>query len=113
MAGFKYFKTFEKKALGDGTSYEDTWRADENLKIKRVFIIEQGGTVLRKSTFYYKVKERVHTHALVPCNVLGEDRRLTPELDFKLDDGETLAFTLVNHEGAAKDFFVVFEAWEP
>jgi len=113
MGGFKYYKTYEKAAVADGGTYEDTWRADENLKIKRVHVIEKGGTVLRKSTLYLKVKERVHTHAVVPCNVLGEDMSKSPVLDFALNDGETLAFTLKNGEGASKDFFITFEAWEP
>ena len=113
MPGLKYFKTFEKAALADGATWEETWTPDENLKIKRIHIIEKGGSVPRKSTFYYKVKEAVYTHSVVPCNVLGETVQITPELNFPLGSGQTLAFTLKNQEGAAKDFFVVFEAWEP
>ena len=113
MGEFKYFKYFEKDAVADGATYEDTWRADENLKIKRVHLARKDGSSFTKSTFYWKVSERVHTHSVVPCHVLGPDKLTSPELDFKLDDGETLAFTLKNLEGVDVDVMITLEAWSP
>jgi len=110
---FKYYKTFEKDSIGDGATLEDSWQADEDLKIKRVHIVEKTGLSIPKSTFYMKIKERVYTQAVVPANVLGPDVLVSAELDIPFKKGEKLAFTFKNLEGAARSVFVTFETWEP
>jgi len=110
---FKYYRTFEKDGIADGGTLEDSWQADEDLKIKRVHIVEKTGLSLPKSTFYMKIKERVYTHAVVPASVLGPDVLVSAELDIPFSKGEKLVFTFKNLEGAARSVFVTFESWEP
>lgn len=111
--GFKYFKHFDKDGVADGATHEDTWEADEDLVLKRIYLARKDGSPFTKSTFYLKIKERVYTHKVVPCAVLGPDRRLTPELNIPFNKGEKLAFTLKNLEGAAQDVMETFECWSP
>lgn len=111
--GFLYYKTFEKDALADGASYEDSWVLDEAVKIKRVHIVEKADASLSKSTFYFKDKKKVRTHAVVPANVLGPTVDKTPELDLDEVAGEKIEFTLKNMQGAAISVFISFECWEP
>jgi hypothetical protein len=110
---FKYFKYFEKDNISDGHTYEDTWRADEDLTIKRIYIARKDGASFTKSTFFFKIKETVYTHEVVPCVCIGADKLTSPELDIPFKTGEILAFTLKNLEGAPISVMVTFECWSP
>jgi len=109
MPGLKYYKTFEYDGIAAGDTRTATWTAEEDLKIKRVHIIEKSGATLRKSTFYLKIGGRVFTHEVVPASVLGPDILVSPELNIPFGKAETLSFTLKNGESAAISVWVVFE----
>ena len=111
--GFKFFKYFEKDAVADGATYEDKWSPDENAEIKRIHLARKDGSSFTDSTFYFKVLEKVYTHKVVPCNVLGPDKLTSPQLDIPVDAKETFSFTLKNLEGVAADVMVTLECWEP
>jgi len=106
---FYYFKTFEKDSLADGDVYEDTWTADEDLVIKRIFIKNKDGSALTDSTFYFKIVGEVYTHPLVPAAILGPDVLVSPVLDIRFVKGAKLEFTFKNLEGVTISLFVVFE----
>jgi len=106
---FYYFKTFEKDSLADGDIYEDTWTADEDLVIKRIFIKNKDGSALTDSTFYFKIVGEVYTHPLVPAAILGPDILVSPVLDIPFVKGAKLDFTFKNLEGVTISLFVVFE----
>jgi hypothetical protein len=108
---FKYFKTFEKDNLADAAVYEDSWTADEDLVIKRVYIKNKDGSAFTDSTFYFKISEIVYTHPLVPAAILGPDVLVTPVLDIPFASGQKLDFTFKNLEGATISLFVVFEVF--
>lgn len=110
---FKYYKTFEKDSIADGAVFEDSWTADEAVKIKRIHIVEKGDLSLTKSTFYFKIKGRVYTHPTVSANILGPDILVSPVLDIPFAKGEKLDFTFKNLEGADRSVFISFECWEP
>lgn len=110
---FKYFKTFESGDIADGGVFEKSWEADEDVKIKRVYIVEKDGAALTKSTFYWKIKEMVLTHPVVPASVLGPDILTNPELAIAFVKGRKLTFTFKNLQGATVRLFIVFECWEP
>jgi len=107
---FKYFKVFEKDAIAAGLTYEDSWDADEDLTLKRVYVARKDGIALTASTLYLKVKDRVHTHPVVPASILGPDVTLTPVLDLHFARGEKLTFTFKNLEGATISIYIAFEA---
>jgi len=107
---FKYFKVFEKDAIGAGLTYEDSWDADEDLVLKRVYIARKDGAALTASTFYLKVKDRVHTLPVVPAALLKPDATVTPILDLHFARGEKLTFTFKNLEGVSISIYVTFEA---
>jgi len=106
---FYYFKTCEKDSLADGDVYEDTWTADEDLVIKRIFIKNKDGSALTDSTFYFKIVGEVYTHPLVPAAILGPDVLVSPVLDIRFVKGAKLEFTFKNLEGVTISLFVVFE----
>jgi len=110
---FKYFKTFEKDNLADGAVYEDSWTADEDLVIKRVYIKNKDGSSLTDSTFYFKISETVFTHPLVPAAILGPDVLVTPILDISFTAGQKLEFTFKNLEGVTISIFIVFDTHAP
>jgi len=105
----KFFKTFEHKEIKDGTSVSNSWEAEENYRIKRIYIRRKDGYALHKSTFYFKIHQRVYTCELVPAGILAEDALISPviNVDFKKD--EKLDYTFKNLEGVEIDIFVVFE----
>jgi hypothetical protein len=110
---FKYFKTFEKTSVAAGAEATDSWDLDEDLIIKRVWIVEKGGSALLNSTFYLKIKDRVYTLAVAPANVLTPSNAVRYTLDIAAAKGEKLAFTFKNGETSAVNVFITFECWSP
>jgi len=106
---FKFFKTFEHDGIADGTTVSDSWVADEDFIIKRVFIRRKDGYALHKSTYYFKIADRVFTRELVCAGVLAEDALITPILDIPFSKGEKLDYTFKNLEGTTIDIFIIFE----
>jgi hypothetical protein len=108
---FKYFKTFEKDSLADGSTYSETWYPDEDIVIKRIYIVNKAGTAWTDSEFYLKVKEDVYTLDVVPAVILGQDVQSTPELNIPVAAKQLVNFIFTNNEGAAVSLYVVFECW--
>jgi len=106
---FKFHKTFEHDAVADGATVSGTWTADANYIIKRIHIRRKDGYALHKSTFYFKIADRVYTREVVPAGILAEDALITPVLDIPFKEAEKLDYTFVNKEGASIDIFIVFE----
>jgi len=111
--GFLYFKTFEKDSIADAATYTDAWYPDEDIVIKKIYIVEKSGATLTKSKFYVKVKEAVYTLPVVPASVLGPDVKSTPELNIPVAAKQVVAFTLTNNQGAAISVYITFECWSP
>jgi len=105
----KFYKTWERVGLSDGASWVETWVAEEDMVIKRIHIVEKGGTTLRKSTFYFKIAGRVYTRELIPCSIFGPDVLVTPVINVPFKKAEEFSFTLKNQEGAAIDLWVSVE----
>jgi len=110
--GLKFYKTFEYDGVAVGDTRTATWTVDVSVVIKRVHIIEKGGTTLRKSTFYFKIAERVFSREVVPASVLGPDIMVSPVLNIPFRAAETLAFTFKNNEAASVDIWITFECEE-
>jgi len=106
---FKFFKTFEHNGVADGTTVSESWVADEDYTIKRIFIRRKDGYALHKSTIYFKIKDRVYTRELVAVGVLAEDALVTPVLDIPFAKDEKLDYTFKNLEGTTIDIFIIFE----
>lgn len=104
-----YFKKFVKLNLSDGSTYEDSWTADEPLKIKRIYLKRGDGAAFTDSLFYFKIVGTIYTHPDVPAAILGPDKELSPVLDIPFPKGAKLDFSFKNTEGAAVDVYVVFE----
>jgi len=109
MVEHKFFKTYEKDNLADGDTYSDVFKADQNYKIHRIHLIRKDGASFTASTFYFKIRGRVHTHEVVPAVVLGPDKEVSPVLDLEFKAGEDLDFAFKNLEGTTVSIFIVFE----
>ena len=105
----KYYKTFEHDGIAIGDTRTSTWTAEEDMRIKRIHIVEKAGTTLRKSTFYLKIVGRIYTHEIVAASVFGPDVLVSPVIDIPFGKSEGLSFTLKNNEAAAISVFVTFE----
>jgi len=111
MAKFRYFKHFSTSSLADGSTWSDSWVADEDLIIKRIHLQRGDGSGFTKSTFYFKIAGRVYTREEVPASVLGPDCEVSPVLDIPFKKGEKLDFVFENNEGTAIDVLLTFECW--
>ena len=109
MGSLRFYKTFEKDSLAAGDSWTKTWTAEEDMRIKRIHVVEKSGRTLRKSTLYLKIAGDVYTRELIPCSIVGPDVMVSPVLDIEFKKASELSFTLKNNEGAAIDLFVTFE----
>jgi len=105
----KYYKTFEYDGVAVGDTRTATWTAEEDLVIKRIHIIEKGGTILRRSTFYLKIADRIYTREVVPASVLGPDILVSPVVNIDFRKAETLSFTFKNNEATVIDIWITFE----
>lgn len=109
MPSLYYYKTFEKSSLADGATWEDSWTADEDLKIKRIYLIRKTGEELIKSTLYFKISEIVYTRPYVSASAIGSDPLTSRDLDITFSKGKKLDFSFKNNEGASIDVFLTFE----
>ncbi len=110
---FKFVKTFEGDNIGSGSAYKDSWTADADYLIKRIFLIRKDGKAFTASTFYFKIGDRVFTREISPAIVFGPDIETSPEVNIKFSKGEKLDFTLTNKEGETISVFVCFEVHTP
>jgi len=108
---FRFYKTFTKEGIADGAVYEDSWTADEDLSLKRIHILRQTGESLTKSSFYFKIADRVYTRDIVPAKILGPDALISPVLDISFKKGEKFDFTFKNLEGVTIDIYISIETW--
>jgi len=113
MAEFKFFKHFSTTSLADGSTWSDSWTADDNYVIKRIHLQRGDGAGFTKSTFYFKIADRVYTREVVPASVLGPDVEVSPVLNIPFSKGEKLDFTFKNEEGTTIDVLLTFEVWTP
>lgn len=105
----KYFKTIEKDSLTTGSSWTDDWTPDEDLVIKRIYLINKAGKAFTTSTFYLKIDEDVYTRSVVPAYVLGPDKLISPDLDINVSAHQKISWTFKNNEGETVSLFLVFE----
>jgi hypothetical protein len=106
---FKFYKTFEHDNVADGTTVSNSWTAEENYIIKRIHIIRKDGASLTKSTFYFKIGDRVFTREIVPANIFRERVDISPEINITFSKSEKLDYIFKNQEGTAISIFIVFE----
>jgi len=105
----KYFKTIEKDSLSDGNTWSDDWTPDEDLVIKRIYLINKAGSAFTDSTFYLKIAEDVYTRSIVPAVVLGPDKSVSPEVNIEVAAHQKISWTFKNNEGSTVSLFLVFE----
>jgi len=108
----KYYKTIEKDSLGATSSWSDDWTPDEDLVIKRIYLINKTGTAFTDSTFYLKISENVYTRSVVPAIVLGPDKSVSPELEIPINAHQKISWTFKNNEASTVSLFLVFECFE-
>jgi hypothetical protein len=106
---FKFFKTFEHDSIANNSTIGNSWTAEDNYIIKRIYIIRKDGASLTKSTFYFKIGDRVFTREIVPANIFRERADISPELNIPFNKSEKLDYNFNNQEGTTISIFVVFE----
>ncbi len=113
MASFLFYKTFRISGIANGSTSTQTWVADADYVIQKIFIKRPDGISLTKSTFYFKIDETVYTRDIVPAKIIGEDELVSPELNIPFKKGQTLYFVFQNLEGSTIDVDIVFKIVSP
>jgi len=113
MGVFKYFRNWRKDNVASGATVSDSWTADDNYIIRRIYLQRADGVGLTASTFYFKIGDRVFTREEVPATVLGPDVEVTPVLDISITKGEKLDWIFKNLEGTTISVLVTLEVWSP
>ena len=106
---FKFYKTFEHDNIASGATVSGSWVAEENYTIKRIHIIRKDGASITRSTFYFKIGDRVFTREFAPASIFGEDIEISPELNISFAKSEKLDYIFRNLEGVTISIFIVFE----
>jgi hypothetical protein len=109
MSEIAYLKTFDKDNIPDGGTYEDYFRPEEAVTIKRIFIRSKDGAELTKSTFWCQTPKVVLTRPYIPAGLLTPDILGNPELNLPLAAAEKFDFIFKNLEGATKSIFITLE----
>jgi len=110
---FKYYRNFEKDGLADTAKWEESWTADQDLTLKRIYLARKDGASFTKSKFYLKVAEAVYTRPVVPAELVGSDLLVSPELNIPVKNCQPVSWTLENLEGVSIDVWLTFEVWTP
>jgi len=110
---FAFFKSFEHDTIADKAKVSDSWVADMDYVIKRIFLRRKDGYALHKSQFYFKIGPKVFTREWVCAGILAEDALITPVLNIPFTKGEKLDYTFTNLEGTTIDIYVTFEVETP
>jgi len=98
---------YEASIAIDAT-WSEEWVPDRNLIVKYCFIAKDDGTVPYKSTITFKLERVDITEDKASVRVLGTTIQNGLLLDWEVDKGQKLAWSLANREGAAITVYVDF-----
>ncbi|RLE49031.1 MAG: hypothetical protein DRJ18_00700 [Candidatus Methanomethylicota archaeon] len=106
---FKEFYTLESGDVADGGNWSNEYKPDENVVIKRIYVVEKSGRRMYASYLTIQVENTAITHDKIPPSVLGTDRSNAVDLDIALKAQQKVRFSFENHEGVTVNFFLVLE----
>ena len=88
-----------------GSTKEDSWTADDDYIIRHI-LIKADGEVTTKSTITMRIDEYVITKDKALCNTFGTTANTALLLNIPFRKSATFHYSLVNQEGATKNFTI-------
>lgn len=98
-------KILELGSVADGATKEGSWTADDDYVIRHI-IIKADGQATTKSTITFRIDDYVITKDRALCNTFGTSARDALLLNIPFKKSATFHYSLLNQEGAAKNFTV-------
>ena len=103
------FKTLNTGSISDGSYAEVDWTPDTDVTIRRMLLIERGGSALDSAQVYISIADVPYTRDYVPGSVIGQDTEYCWKPDLTVMKGAKVYIKVANSTGAAIDCDVVFE----
>jgi len=98
-------KFIDVGSVADGETKSDSWTADDDYVIRHI-LIKADGEVTTKSTITMRIDEYVITKDKALCNTFGTTANTALLLDIPFRKSATFHYSLVNQEGATKNFTI-------
>ena len=98
-------KYFEESSVSAGGTFSGEWDADENYKIRHIFI-NADGAAPTQSTITIWVDNVPITKAEALCKSFGQNAENALLLDIDLSKNKKFKYSGTNNEGAAKTFTI-------
>lgn len=108
----KYLRSFDMGTIATAASTEKTWTPNEDVHIKRVYIVERSAQNLASVDFYLKVGDKVLTRDFAPASLFGQDPLFALDVDVSVSKGTEIYWKLENKGSSSVDIVVVFEVVE-
>ena len=103
------FKTLNTGSIADGSYAEVDWTPDTDVTIRRMLLIERGGSALDSAQVYISIADVPYTRDYVPAAVVGNNPEYCWKPGLAVSKGAKIYVKVVNNEGDAKDWDVTFE----
>jgi len=94
--------------IGIDETWSDEWVPDRNIVIKHCLIAKDDGTIPYKSTITFKLERVDITEDKASVRAFGTTVENAILLDWEVDKGQKLAWSLANREGVAITVYVDF-----
>ena len=113
---FHTFKLIDLGSISAGSTKEDSWSADDDYVIKRIYIVETTETAVGPQflTGTFRVDGYVFTKDSVNLSLFSGYRNQVPELDISFGKGKTFYYSVKNnHSSSAISAHLILELWKP
>jgi len=103
------FKSLNTGSIADGSYAEVDWTPDTDIIIKKMLLIERGGSALDNAQVYISIADVPYTKDYVPGSVIGQDMEYCWKPELPVRKGAKIYVKVTNNTGAAINCDVVFE----
>ena len=98
-------KLIDLGSVADGETKAESWTADDDYVIRHI-LIKADGEATTKSTITMRVDTYVITKDTALCNSFGTNAENALLLNIPFKKSATFHYSLVNQEGATKNFTI-------
>lgn len=103
------FKTLNTGSINDGAYAEVEWSPSRDITIKKMIMNERSGTAGNNTQVYISIADEPYTLDFVPAAVIGNSPEYCWKPDLAVPKSGKIYIKIMNNEGAAKNWDIVFE----
>jgi len=110
-----YYKYIDLGTITAGSTVSNSWSADDDYKIKRIFVVETTGTKVgvRFLTATLRIDSYVFTKDKVNLDLFEGKSNQVPVLDFPFTKGKTFYYSVTNNHGTDSiSAVMILELWK-